>query len=228
MTGRSRPPFLALTKAVGYAAAEFARLRRPRRVIADEGLAWRELVACIVGSASRYEQAMSATDAICALLPEPWAMTRKERASLLTDLVTDPSGRLRTRFPRAHARYIAGAIDALYVRGDGLSGILGRSRSASDVRAALVQSIPGIGPKQASLLLVNLGRSDDLAVLDRHILRYMVWVGLLDRDSPPSSLRRYEAVEESFRTHAELLGHRVTDLDRAVWLTSRVWAGVMS
>ncbi len=94
------------------------------------------------------------------------------------------------------------------------------------MRSALVGQLLGIGPKQASLLLLNLAATDDVAVLDRHVLRYMTWVDVIDDDRPPRTLREYEVVEALFREHARSFGFAVVDVDRAVWLTSRMWGEV--
>lgn len=218
------PPSEALREAVAYAACEFARRRDVTPRAMDETVAWRELIACMVGGATRYEHAVAATDAICALLPTPWTLASPDWLRL-RDQMSAGMLRLPTRFPREHSRYIAAAVDILYVRGDGLSTLLGGQPPIA-MRRNLVALLPGIGPKQASLLLLNLGVTDDLAVLDRHVLRYMTWIEVIDSDRPPRGLREYEAAEAKFRAHAGALGHSVVDVDRAVWLTSRVWGKV--
>ena len=219
----SAPSLGNLRTAVSFAAEEFAQSRARQEKRLDEGMAWRELVACLVGGATRYEHAAAATDTICLQLPAPWNISRRAwrdiRSGFHNGAVVVP-----TRFPREHARYIASAIEVLYVGGGGLGAML--DGPAHVLRADLTRNILGIGPKQASLFLLNTGVTDDVAVLDRHVLRYMVWIGAIDGARPPRSLREYEAVESTFRDHAEALGFAVADLDRAAWLASKVWGEI--
>ena len=89
------------------------------------------------------------------------------------------------------------------------------------IRRKLIEIVPGLGPKQSSLLLRNLGRGQHLAVLDRHIMRFMSILGLTNSADPPSSMNTYEQIEEAFLTYA---GHRnvVADaLDMAAWIVMR-------
>ena len=223
---RTAPPAGALHRAVRYAADEFEKRRSVTRPL-DEAWAWRELVGCLIGGASRYEHAAAASQTICSSLPAPWTITARELGTLRSRVERGELP-IPTRFPRSHAQYILAAIESIYLNGDGLCSLLADRGAPSVVRATLVQALQGIGPKQASLLLLNLGVTDDLAVLDRHILRYMAWVGLRIDEQPPRSLREYEGIEGDFRSHCRRLGRSMIDVDRAVWLTSRIWGEVVS
>lgn len=218
------PPPTALGSAVAFAAHEFALRRRGASGALDGAVAWRELVACVVGGGTRYELALSATDVICELIPEPWSISSREWQNVRVRLAS-ASLRLPTRFPNQHGRYLVSAVDRLYRDGDGLLAML-TTNEPETLRRQLVATLLGVGPKQASLFLSNMGLTDDMAVLDRHVLRYLAWVGLLPSERPPRSLTEYEAVERTFRAHATAFGHAVIDLDAAVWLTSRVWSQV--
>jgi N-glycosylase/DNA lyase len=223
---RIAPPAAALHRAVQYAAAEFEK-RRTITGPLDEAWAWQELVACLIGGASRYEHAAAASRTICSNLPAPWTITVRELGTLRSRVERGEIP-VPTRFPRSHAQYILAAIESIYLNGDGLCRLIADGATPPVVRQTLVQTLQGIGPKQASLLLLTLGVTDDLAVLDRHILRYMAWIGLRSNEQPPRSLREYEGIEDDFRSHCRLLGQAMIDVDRAVWLTSRIWSGMPS
>jgi N-glycosylase/DNA lyase len=90
------------------------------------------------------------------------------------------------------------------------------------MRRILVADIPGLGPKQASMFLRNVGVTYDLAVLDTHVLHYMarqdlgsVSVGNI------STFRAYELVEEGVVRYANSLGYRTGFVDRAIWVTMK-------
>jgi N-glycosylase/DNA lyase len=94
----------------------------------------------------------------------------------------------------------------------------------ADPRAArreLVSLRCGLGPKQASLLLRNLGLAKDLAVLDSHILSFMRLTGLLTCTRPPTNLASYETIEDRFCGFSIGFGEPLDRLDVAVWAVMR-------
>ena len=80
----------------------------------------------------------------------------------------------------------------------------------------------GIGPKQASLFLRNIGYAKDLAILDTHILRYMSLVGLLPNlIQSVSTLRKYETVEGLLCSYSEKFQVSLAYIDIAIWVVMR-------
>jgi N-glycosylase/DNA lyase len=121
------------------------------------------------------------------------------------------------------ATQICDAARLLYRHGLTIREHLGSARSPYDARQRLTELIPGIGPKQASLFLRNIGYTDQIAVLDSHVITYMTWAGLLSPSSRPvSSLRSYESAERVFLEHASTLGYDAMPLDMSVWIVVRV------
>lgn len=222
MTITAPPPEL-LHRAVDVVLHELAR-SCPERLPIDEPAMWRELVGCIVGSAGRYEQAVPSVDRVCTVLPDPRSHLALNSVDLMPILWSALISRgPRPRFPRRFARQIADAAVELYGRRHGIRCLIESAPDAFTLRAWLVDFVPGLGPKQASLFIRNLSISNDVAVLDRHVLRYMAWVGLSSIGSPPPELSPYEAIEARLRLHADSLGLALADLDRAVWVAVRVW-----
>ena len=87
----------------------------------------------------------------------------------------------------------------------------------------LVESCAGIGPKQASLFLRNIHFSDQLAVLDSHVLRFMTIAGILGPNRKSiGSIRGYEAHEGRLRDYASGFGWSIGCLDLGIWLVMRV------
>ena len=92
-----------------------------------------------------------------------------------------------------------------------------------EVREWLVRHAPGLGPKQSSMFLRNAGLTLDLAVLDRHVVRYMEAIELLARGGHhTATLKDYRATESLLRGHADEFGYRVGLLDWAIWIVMRV------
>ena len=223
------PPLDTLARAVRCAALEFDRLVQPPPN-ADEAFLWRELVGCLVGSAQRFEQAVSATRRVYVVVGRPWDVDWNEvpavESSVYRALIERRPGSIRPRFPSTHASHVTRALEFFYMRAEGIAPLLAGFASPFEARTALVSAIPGLGPKQASLFLRNIGASDDLAVLDRHVLRYMTWIGVETPSRSPANLRDYTDLESVLRRHAIRQGYSLGTFDRAVWLTVRCWREV--
>ncbi len=110
------------------------------------------------------------------------------------------------------------AIRLLQLRGC-FSQILDMLSSEADpqrLRAWLVASVNGFGYKEASHVLRNLGYSE-LAILDRHILRNLVQLGVVDDPTPPHTPAQYKAVEHAFQNFAAHCGLPLQALDLLLW-----------
>jgi N-glycosylase/DNA lyase len=86
----------------------------------------------------------------------------------------------------------------------------------------LIERAAGVGPKQASMFLRNIGFCFDLAVIDIHVLRFLSleFDSTLDASSI-ASLRRYEILEERFRELAIRYATVPAYLDTAAWVVMR-------
>ena len=199
--------------------------RKPDR--RDEESLWRELTACILGSAVSHEHTQGAmirlggSPVLQPGLPvEPDRLAADACLALSRPLAIDGRSIARYPYPKVRADLLVRAAAHVYAAGGSLVDRLRSSGSSRDARRELV-TIPGIGPKQASLFLRNVGQADDLAVLDRHILRYMAWCGLADPMKRVSSLRQYETLEASVAVQAQHFGTTVAVWDLATWIVVR-------
>jgi N-glycosylase/DNA lyase len=192
----------------------------------DETSLWRELSCCILSSQVPYPLAQAASDEIhsTAVLMDRSKSVDELSAQLFETL----SGRFvvgssyrRYRFPASRSRHLALSWKVINDNG-GLSKLLAQKPDVQELRHWLVTNAHGIGPKQASMFLRNSGISYELAILDRHVLRYMEIVGLGPVTPDISSLNAYRARELLLQTHAEELGYDVGLLDWAIWIVMRV------
>ncbi len=93
---------------------------------------------------------------------------------------------------------------------------LAENSSGKELREWLVENIKGLGWKEASHFLRNIGYRD-LAILDRHILRNLQRLRVIE-DLPKSlTARRYKIIEEKFRTFAASIGIPMDELDLLLW-----------
>jgi N-glycosylase/DNA lyase len=93
---------------------------------------------------------------------------------------------------------------------------LGEHPSARDLRDWLVENVKGLGWKEASHFLRNIGYRD-LAILDRHILKNLKRHGVLRAIPKSLSPARYRAIEKKFVQFAHDIGIPIDHLDLLFW-----------
>jgi len=167
----------------------------------DEEDWFRELAFCLLTANSSAESALKALEELGLLI---YHGTKGE--------VEEALRRSGYRFPRRRAEYIIEARRLL----PGLKAIIESFRSPRDARRWLVKAVRGLGWKEASHLLRNLGFLD-VAILDRHILRVMSRIGLMDEAEKTPQGRRYEKLEDLLRPTANELGIPLGVLDLYLW-----------
>ncbi len=122
--------------------------------------------------------------------------------------------RSRVRFHNHKAAYLVAARERFLVSGRWvLKDTLAGFQSPEAARDWLVAEVEGFSMKEASHLLRNIGLSEDLAILDRHILRNLARHGVIP--SVPKSLtpRRYREIEARWREFAEAVGIPLAEMD---------------
>lgn len=197
------------------------------RVKWDEYSLRRELVACILSSQVRHEMATSALERIerAGLLGDKWWLETNEMfeskvLEVLARHTTHDQLACGYRFPNVRANQLAKTRNALLKRNvtDRISDTVG----GRQMRLAFIEDIAGLGPKQASMFLRNIGKTYDIAVLDAHVLRFMQLQNLLQQSCfYVGRITVYERIEMTLKKYSEKLGFRVGLLDRAIWATMR-------
>lgn len=88
--------------------------------------------------------------------------------------------------------------------------------SSTELRAWLVKNVKGLGWKEASHFLRNIGHRD-LAILDRHILKNLKKHNVIR--SLPQSLtqKRYLTIEQKFAVFSNSVGIAMDELDLLFW-----------
>jgi N-glycosylase/DNA lyase len=91
------------------------------------------------------------------------------------------------------------------------------SWSAFDRREGLVDSVKGLGLKEATHFLRNIGRNEGLAILDRHILRNLHRYGVIEEIPRSLSPVRYYSIEKEFAAFARACDISLDELDLLFW-----------
>jgi N-glycosylase/DNA lyase len=196
---------------------------RPR----DERALWWELSSCVLSSQVPYVLATAAADAVDQTGALPDGSSLHDLGMVLHEALRRPltiSGRERHyRFPAVRATQLARIHEHVHADANTLGELLAGFDTADDARRWFVERAPGLGPKQASMFLRNVGVSYDLAVIDRHVLDYMSLTGLRQlRDGALNSLARYCTAEAILRAHADAVTCSVGIMDWAIWIVMRV------
>jgi len=186
-----------------------ARLDEFRRTgqDADERL-FEELCFCIIAIQSK---ARASDAAVVALRKAKllWSGRAEEIATFL---------RHRTRFHNHKAAFIVRARERFFPRGRGeLAKTLDSFPSSKEARGWLVREVHGLGLKEASHFLRNTGRGEDLAILDRHILRNLIRHGVLRRLPRTLTPKRYLEIERQIERFSKEIGIPMAALDLLFW-----------
>lgn len=162
----------------------------------------------------------------CLLTPQSsarrcWAAVERinEEGLLMTATKRELAMLLRESGVRFHNRKASNIIASRWIVDypGGIRGWLGAYRDVKEVRDELVKSMKGMGYKEASHFLRNIGLGEDIAILDRHILRSLVALGSM-REAPKALTRlRYFRIEKTFLDTAKDVGLRPEELDLTIW-----------
>ncbi len=176
------------------------------RDASDERL-WEEMVYCIFTAGSSARMGLNAVEAVRHLIH---VGTREEMTEAL----------------KGKYRYIAARPGYIIVTRDYLQEHCGfrlrkKLASFSDPIArrdwlAGERRVKGLGYKEASHFLRNIG-IPGYAILDKHILRCLSEVGVIDSPKPPSTRLRYIEIEKRFRAFAQGVKIDFDELDLVLW-----------
>ncbi|MDW7986762.1 MAG: N-glycosylase/DNA lyase [Nitrososphaerota archaeon] len=115
------------------------------------------------------------------------------------------------RYPDARARYIVKAREKI----DDLKIVLSSLRDDKQIREWLVENIDGVGYKEASHFLRNIGRLD-VAIIDFHILDLLDRYGVIKK---PKTLtkKKYLEIEKILENISNQLNMKLGELDLYLW-----------
>ncbi len=121
--------------------------------------------------------------------------------------------KLGHRFPFARANYI---IESRKYK-DSLKEILNSFDNEESARKWLVENIKGLGFKEASHFLRNIGYNN-VAIIDFHIIDLLIRYGLLKKPNPRTMTKyQYLEIENVLKDLAEKTGLGLGELDLYLW-----------
>jgi len=189
----------------------FAEERRPEEI-------WRQKVFCILSSQVRAQKAAAIADQILESIPffdDPLPIHKIEEACF--HFLS--SGRVGYRFPKSRAKQISLCWFPFFQVKDEYQDYVRSFDSEEAARLQIIDTFPGIGLKQASMLLRNIGASKNLAVIDTHTLFYLRVCHQWDSDH--LSQKQYCRAEDILRDDALRYGLDLNVFDVIVWSAAR-------
>jgi len=169
--------------------------------IADEDVWFRELVLCVLTANSSFVSAYKVLG---------YVMEEFDKGTHRFEQVLEERG---YRFYELKAKYLKNLVK---YRGRIKSWIKPLAdRSQALAREALANEIYGIGMKEASHFLRNVGYFD-LAIVDKHVMRFSINSGLV-RPFKTLTRSRYLEIERKLKELAHQLGMSVGILDLFIW-----------
>jgi N-glycosylase/DNA lyase len=183
--------------------AEFEAIRRG----GPDDLLWEEMVFCFFTGGCSAAMGLRSVDAVRPLLRDG---TQEQLAAALTGV---------HRYPNARSRYIIHSRDFLFRHcGLRLRGKLEGFADPLERRDWLVREpgIKGLGYKEASHYLRNIGFRG-YAILDKHVLRCLAELKIIDDPKPPNTRARYLTIEEKLKSLARDTGIDFDEMDLVLW-----------
>ena len=172
----------------------------------DEQL-WEEMVFCFFTGGCSARMGLNAVEAVRPLLMDG---SQEQLASALSGV---------HRYPNARSRYIVASRNFLREHCDlRLREHLSSFDCHFDRRDWLVKEkgIKGLGYKEASHYLRNIGLKG-YGILDKHILKCLTELKIIDDPKPPNTRSRYLIIEEKLKSLAETAHIDFDELDLVLW-----------
>jgi len=122
------------------------------------------------------------------------------------------------RFHNNKAKYIVYARRK-FLKGERfiLKDILNNFKSVFEKREFLVKNVKGMGYKEASHFLRNTGFYEDIAVLDRHIIKNLKKLKVINEVPASLSKKKYFEIEDKMRKFSKDINIPLSHLDFILW-----------
>jgi N-glycosylase/DNA lyase len=89
--------------------------------------------------------------------------------------------------------------------------------STLETREWLVKNVKGLGYKEATHFLRNIGKNGELAILDRHILRNLKRYDAIRTIPETLSRKKYLQIEKQFQQFAQRVEIPINEMDLLFW-----------
>lgn len=130
---------------------------------------------------------------------------------------------IRYRFPKSKSEQLFKTIKNIYGNKRTIKEILINAETSSEARNSLISICVGMGYKQSSMFLRNIGFCFDLAIIDTHIIDYLKLVDVLPSEIGDISKSTYLKIESLYSKYAKSKQFDINKLDVAIWNVMKVY-----
>ena len=95
--------------------------------------------------------------------------------------------------------------------------ILESKGNTFEKRKWILKNVKGMGLKEANHVLRNLGFGEEIAILDRHILRNLQRLNVIEKVPKTLTEKKYYEIEEAIKKYSEYSGIKMDELDLVLW-----------
>jgi len=164
--------------------------------------------------------------AFCLLTPQSRAkfcweaiMNLKEQNMLLKGSADQIKRRLHcVRFHNKKASYVVAARNIFLRNGAiAMKQLLKQHDDSYACREWLVKNVKGLGYKEASHFLRNIGQGENMAILDRHILKNLHLLGVIAKIPETLNKTTYRQIETKMEKFALSVNIPFAHLDLLLW-----------
>ena len=193
----------------------------------DEQQIWKELCFCLLSGNVAYELVKSTIECLeqKGFLDFAWILEEKQSQDFIFKLFNGPNfeprkknGELRKyRYPKKRSGEITKAAKIIYSESS-IKQILENMNSDVDARNHLAETVPGLGIKESSHFLRNIGYSNSLAIIDVHVLNFLkqnqfvIW-----ENNSSLTTKRYCKLETTLKNLSEFHDLDLAIFDLAIW-----------
>jgi thermostable 8-oxoguanine DNA glycosylase len=200
-----------------YKEGKFGTLDEQFIAEPDQKQIEKNLITCILSSNWAYERAVNAADNFINIFGSTFEFSESPDEQKIELLLRSPA--VRHRFPKSKAIQIRSSLESMLGIGTSFSKYMNQFSTEHDAREYVSSTFAGMGYKQSSMFLRDIGIAQNLAVIDLHIIWYLtnaenIEVGTLSK-------KRYLFLEDYLRSMSQKIGISMIALDRLIWVTVR-------
>lgn len=208
--------------------SSFYRPRKLWRLMRDNQL-WEQIVLSILSSNIQFETAYSALlQLVNRELMDYNTYTETTLIRIIKELKRSiylprkNNNDFRSyRYPNKMANYVYDSGVIIRKRYGSLRNLLNEFDDIDELRTEIVRYLPGIGMKEASMFLRNIGFSYRVAILDRHVMRFLFPDCGFCKQKRILTPKTYLIVEKKFQSLSDKIGIYPCLLDNLIWQYSK-------
>jgi len=161
----------------------------------------------------------------CLLTPQSKAKNCWERVRemmredfLLEGTLEEIQNKLKgVRFKYKKSEYIIETREKFFTKKNSIYSKIKKIETSQELRDYLKSNVKGLGWKESSHFLRNIGRGSDFAILDRHILKNLKNSGVIAEIPENFSEKKYKEIEKKMRRFSQIIDIPMDHLDLTLW-----------